>query len=198
MPAITTIRLRRGTAAQWSSANPVLAAGEMGIETDTRKFKFGNGLTQWNSIPYASAGGSTGGGFFVSENPPVGPNIGDVWYCTDDTGELGGRSFIRYDGYWVEINPGILGPKGDDGAPGATGAAGPANTLTVGTITTLAPGELATVAITGTAPNQTISFGIPQGATGATGATGAQGIQGIQGIQGVPGDAAFHPFLVAG
>lgn len=52
MPAITTIRLRRGTAAQWSSANPVLAAGEMGVESDTRKFKFGNGTSPWTSLAY--------------------------------------------------------------------------------------------------------------------------------------------------
>jgi hypothetical protein len=124
MPAIQTIKFRRGTATQWSSANPVLSAGEMGVETDTRKFKFGNGSTQWNSIPYASAGGSTGGGFFVSEAAPVGANIGDIWYCSDDTGALAGKSFIRYDGYWVEINPGNIGPAGDAGATGAAGDTG--------------------------------------------------------------------------
>lgn len=43
------IQLRRDTAANWASANPVLLAGEMGIETDTLKIKIGNG-TNWNSI----------------------------------------------------------------------------------------------------------------------------------------------------
>ena len=38
-------QFRRGTASQWTSANPVLAAGEMGIETDTDKFKIGDGST---------------------------------------------------------------------------------------------------------------------------------------------------------
>ena len=166
MPAQTVIRLRSGTAAQWASVNPILAAGEMGVESDTRKFKFGNGTAQWNSIAYASSGGAGGGGFFVAETAPVGANIGDIWYCTADTGELGGKSFIRYDGYWVEINPGVLGPKGDTGATGATGATGPANTLTVGSVTTLAAGSLATITITGTAPNQTVNFGIPQGVQG--------------------------------
>lgn len=59
MPAITTIKLRRGTAAAWTSANPVLSAGEMGIETDTQRSKFGNGSTAWNSLPY-SVGDSSG------------------------------------------------------------------------------------------------------------------------------------------
>lgn len=48
------IQLRRDLANNWQGVNPVLADGEMGIETDTRKFKFGDGNTKWNSLPYAS------------------------------------------------------------------------------------------------------------------------------------------------
>ena len=44
------IQLRRDTAANWSSTNPTLRAGEIGIETDTLKFKIGNGSSPWNSI----------------------------------------------------------------------------------------------------------------------------------------------------
>ncbi len=47
-----TIKLRRDTAANWTSANPILAAGEAGIETDTKKFKVGDGVTHWNSLGY--------------------------------------------------------------------------------------------------------------------------------------------------
>lgn len=50
------IQLRRGTAAQWTAANPVLAQGEPGIETDTGKQKFGNGTAAWSALAYASAG----------------------------------------------------------------------------------------------------------------------------------------------
>jgi len=50
------IQLRRGTAAQWAAANPVLAQGEPGIETNTGKQKFGDGVTAWNFLPYASKG----------------------------------------------------------------------------------------------------------------------------------------------
>jgi hypothetical protein len=49
------IQLRRGSAATWTSQNPILAEGEAGIEIDTRKFKFGDGATHWASLPYASA-----------------------------------------------------------------------------------------------------------------------------------------------
>jgi hypothetical protein len=48
----TRMQQRRGTAAQWTAANPVLAAGEIGFETDTNKFKVGNGSTAWASLTY--------------------------------------------------------------------------------------------------------------------------------------------------
>lgn len=47
------IQLRNDTAANWTSANPTLAQGELGIETDTLKLKVGNGTTAWNSLAYA-------------------------------------------------------------------------------------------------------------------------------------------------
>jgi hypothetical protein len=50
MAVQTQIQIRRGTAAQWTSANPILASGEFGYETDTGKFKIGDGTTAWNSI----------------------------------------------------------------------------------------------------------------------------------------------------
>lgn len=48
----TRMQQRRGTASQWTSANPVLAAGELGYETDTKKFKIGDGVATWTSLPY--------------------------------------------------------------------------------------------------------------------------------------------------
>lgn len=48
-----TIRLRRDTAAAWAAANPVLAMAEPGLETDTNSIKYGDGVTAWNSLPYA-------------------------------------------------------------------------------------------------------------------------------------------------
>ena len=47
---------RRDTAANWTSSNPTLAAGELGLETDTGKIKIGNGSTAWTSLSYAAAG----------------------------------------------------------------------------------------------------------------------------------------------
>jgi len=52
MPAISTIKLRRGTAAAWTAANPVLASAEEGFETDTGLRKIGDGATAWTSLSY--------------------------------------------------------------------------------------------------------------------------------------------------
>lgn len=46
------IQHRRDTAANWTSANPVLAAGEPALETDTGKTKLGDGVTGWSALPY--------------------------------------------------------------------------------------------------------------------------------------------------
>lgn len=48
----TKIQFRRGTAGQWATANPILAAGEPGIEIDTLKVKIGNGTSTWNVLGY--------------------------------------------------------------------------------------------------------------------------------------------------
>jgi hypothetical protein len=59
MSVVTQIQLRRGTAAQWTSANPILASGELGVETDTVKAKIGDGALAWNSLPYFGGDVST-------------------------------------------------------------------------------------------------------------------------------------------
>ena len=56
MAVVTQIQVRRGTASQWTSTNPTLAAGEWGFESDTGKVKIGNGSTAWNSLGYTGAG----------------------------------------------------------------------------------------------------------------------------------------------
>ena len=55
------IQLRRDTAANWTATNPTLTQGEPGYETDTGKIKYGDGTTAWNSLSYATTGGSSGG-----------------------------------------------------------------------------------------------------------------------------------------
>jgi hypothetical protein len=53
------IQIRRDTAANWTSSNPTLAQGELGLETDTSQLKAGDGTTAWTSLGYYDLGGLT-------------------------------------------------------------------------------------------------------------------------------------------
>jgi len=108
---------RRDTAANWTANNPTLAAGELGLETDTAKFKMGDGATAWNSLAYAYTAGATG---------PTGP-----------TGATGAASTVT----------GPTGPTGSAGATGPTGPTGSASAVLAinaqtGTSYTLAVGDV--------------------------------------------------------
>lgn len=50
----TRFQHRRGSAARWAELNPVLREGEMGLELDTRRIKFGDGVKAWNALEYSS------------------------------------------------------------------------------------------------------------------------------------------------
>ena len=74
------IQFRNDTAAAWTSANPILAQGEMGIETDTDQFKIGNGSDTWSALSYGGLAGpqgepgeagATGGSGVVSATSPI-------------------------------------------------------------------------------------------------------------------------------
>jgi len=61
----TRMQQRRGTAAQWTSANPILNAGEIGWESDTNKFKIGDGINHWADLDY-----------FIDQSSTVNPAFG--------------------------------------------------------------------------------------------------------------------------
>lgn len=72
--AATTVNVqmqqRRDTAANWTSANPTLLSGELGYETDTGKFKIGDGSTAWSSLGYVPA-------FSISAHPLATADVAD-------------------------------------------------------------------------------------------------------------------------
>lgn len=93
---------RRDTASAWTSANPTLAAGEIGLETDTSKFKIGDGTTAWNSLAYAYAAGAAGA-----------------------QGTTGAQGLTGSQGIQGTIGAqGTVGQQGITGAQGLTGAQG--------------------------------------------------------------------------
>lgn len=94
------LQLRRGTASQWSSTNPLLSEGELGLELDTGKFKVGNGTQNWNALVYASGiQGPTGPSGTAGAAGPSGAN--GAAGAPGPTGERGPT--------------GIQGPAGDGG-----------------------------------------------------------------------------------
>ena len=52
------IQFRRDVTANWAAKNPVLASGELGLDTTLNMFKIGNGVTSWLTLPFFSTGGS--------------------------------------------------------------------------------------------------------------------------------------------
>ncbi len=88
----TLIKQRRDTAANWTSANPTLAIGELGWETDTRKAKLGDGSTAWTGLSYIvgpdssalNAGTSFAGDVTGLYNALKIQAISDDWAVTND------------------------------------------------------------------------------------------------------------------
>ena len=153
------IQFRRDTAAAWTAANPVLASGEMGIETDTNQFKIGNGATPWNSLAYGGIAGGPGA------TGATGIGATGATGLTGSTGSTGPIGSTGATGLTGATGPqGATGSTGPQGATGSTGSTGP-------------------IGSTGATGNTG-----PTGATGLTGATGPTGPQGTTGPVGATGD----------
>src|SRR5690554_4981596 len=124
MPRKDLIAVRRGTAAEWTAANPVLAAGEPGLEIDTGIFKVGDGQTPWLSLdPISSAPGVRPPAFVIAaaDAPAEVKAAADV-VCdgVDDNVEIqaaldAGRSVVLSEGtFWINGRVGgrVLMPSG--------------------------------------------------------------------------------------
>jgi hypothetical protein len=84
------IQLRRGTTTEWSTANPTLALGEVGVDTVLKKFKIGDGSTAWNSLAFTRvdsaekivASGTARTFYVTGPTGPTGASAGDIWIKT--------------------------------------------------------------------------------------------------------------------
>lgn len=185
------IQYRRGSASQWATTNPILAIGEPGYETDTGKFKVGNGATAWNSLPYSSgptgptgptgttgAIGPTGPTGAVGAAGPTGPQgIQGIQGPTGPTGSTGSTGSVGPTGPTGAVGPtgpqGIQGIQGVQGNAGPTGPTGAASTIAGPTGPTGPTGAASTVAGP-TGPAGSIG---PTGPTGSTPAIGGLNTQ---------------------
>lgn len=84
-------QIRRGTAAEWTSADPTLAAGELGLETDTQQIKVGDGSTAWSSLLYMPVVGGVANSIQI--------NSGN---------QLAGSANLTYDGANISIGGNIV------------------------------------------------------------------------------------------
>lgn len=107
MPAQTVIKLRRGTAAQWTSANPTLAEGEPGFETDTGKIKYGDGYNSWTLLPYAAGAADAISWDLITDKPTTFAPSAHTHDISDITG--GGLTF-NLDGGLSDTNYGGTTP----------------------------------------------------------------------------------------
>lgn len=83
----TKIQLRRDTAADWASNNPTLSAGEFGWESDTNRFKIGDGSAAWNSLAYADTL-KTLGDILVNGSEISAPSNGNLTLTTSGSGKV--------------------------------------------------------------------------------------------------------------
>jgi hypothetical protein len=106
-----TIKLRRDTALNWTTYNPTLAAGEMGLEIDTAKFKFGDGITQWKELLYASTGGDVAGpiGRMEDDISEISSNISDISTYIDEISGKANQSIEDINGISAEIYTEVSG-----------------------------------------------------------------------------------------
>jgi hypothetical protein len=97
---------RRDASGTWSVANPILAAGEIGVETDTLKFKAGDGTTAWNSLPYRGAQGAQG---YLGAQGANGTNITNSTQWTQGTNIQSTSSYqiSSYDYGYFQVNYGM-------------------------------------------------------------------------------------------
>ncbi len=189
MAAPQRIQLRRDTAAEWAKWNPVLALGEPGYETDTGKYKIGNGRSEWKSLPYKAEVGPAGPpGPAGSAGPagPVGPagpkgdpgiqgGSGPASVITIGSVSSGATASASLTGAAPNQVLNLVIPKGDKGD---------VSPLSVGTVI---PGASAAATITGTAPNQVLNLILPQGQKGDRGEAGPKGDVGPAGPIGPAG-----------
>lgn len=118
MTTFIQFQMRRDTTANWTSANPILGQGELGLDTTLNRFKIGDGTTVYNSLGYApntvfAGTGAPAGGLGVN---------GDIYFdTTSGATKLYGPKAAGSWGSGVTLT----GATGAPGTPGTTGATGP-------------------------------------------------------------------------
>lgn len=115
------IQFRRDTAANWGSVDPILAEGELALETDTGRYKIGDGASAWSDLNYSELGGTFDSMPLNNTTDPAAPDGGIIMYSK----VVGGRSlpkFIGPSGLDSILQPAIFGNGMSIVAPGSSTA----------------------------------------------------------------------------
>jgi hypothetical protein len=131
------IQLRRDTAANWTSVNPVLSNGEPGYETDTRRIKYGDGVTAWNSLQYAGTSGNVNyadsAGTVTANAQPNITSVGALTALTV-TGNVAADKFIGDGGLLTNLVPTYGNSNVANYLPNYTGALSGSTANLTGTV----------------------------------------------------------------
>lgn len=190
------VQWRNGTASSWTSTNPVLAIAEVGVETDTGKFKIGDGTTAWTGLayqgstgptqtnPYKSFGDGSDGNVTISSGTTT---LSRDMYYNNLT--MSGTGILVTNGYKVFVkgtlditaaHVGAIQWNGNNGGDASTATGGSAPTAqpgaTVGTIANGGAGATATNAAGTAGTAGTIGNG--NGGVSGTGGAGGNGVAG--------------------
>lgn len=188
----TTIQLRRDTAANWSSVNPILAQGEMGIETDTNQFKIGDGSQTWSALSYgglvgpaqtrimADFGGGEDGNVTLSAGTTT--LTQDMYY---NNLTINGSAELRTNNFRVFVKgildltaagPRAINNKGNDGLSSVTqaGASG-GGALVIATLGVNTAGGAGATGVVGVGATALATTGTTPSNGGSSGAGGAGG-----------------------
>lgn len=192
--AVLQLQLRNDTASNWTAANPTLLEGEFGLETNTGKYKIGDGSTAWNSLSYGGSylsgqpmgarmtfsttttAGDPGNGFFRLNNA----TWGTVTRIYIDLLDTGGTDLTTWIDSWDDSTSTLKGHLHFTEI-GGTGFM----TFAVTAVTTQTGYREITVSpLAGSVPANNSNWGVlfaPAGYKGDTGTTGSNGSNGTNG-----------------
>jgi len=126
-------QFRRDTSGNWTANNPTLLSGEMGLETDTKKQKIGDGVTAWNSLAYtANVTGSQGATGIQGALGTQGSTGAGAQGATGSQGAKGSQGSGGSQGATGAGAQGATGGQGPSASQGASGAQGGTGTGTQG------------------------------------------------------------------
>lgn len=186
------IQLRRDTALNWTTVNPILADGELAVETDTDFFKIGNGVDTWGVLPYGGLQGPPSTAkkqdFGNGEDGDVVISAGIVTLTQDmyyNNLTISGTGQLRSNGYRIFVkstldlsNAGVdaLTMNGPDGSSSATqaGASGGSGYV-AGTLGVNTAGGSGATGVAGVGVSATATTGLTPSNGGNSGAGGAGG-----------------------